>query len=147
MFRTNIVRLAAFFLLFAQVLSAQVSPFEVKSGTPLRKTLLNTIRTPTEAEMGQKVEFMVNGIMAKGKWAFAYGQLQQPGGKALDTALFTDKDYREMAAEGLFDNNFQALLQQKKGKWVIVKRALGCTDVCWLDWKGVKGVPEDIFPQ
>jgi hypothetical protein len=133
--------------LFAGVLAAQVSPFEVKPGNPLRKTILNTIRTPTEAELGQKVEFMVSLIQAKGNWAFAYGQLQQPGGQAIDYSLFKDKDLAEQAAGGLFDNNFQALLQKKKGKWVIVERALGCTDVCWANWFEVKGVPREIFPQ
>ena len=147
MFNFKQAGLSACFLLLSQLLSAQVSPNEVGPGTALRKTLLNTIRTPTEAELGQKVEFMVDAVLAKGNWAFASGQLQQPGGKALDIALFKDKDYREMAKEGLFDRNFQALLQKKQGKWVIVKRALGCTDVCWLDWKSIKGVPEDIFPQ
>lgn len=143
------IRISALFalLLLGHTLVAQVSPYEVKSGNPLRKTLLNTIRTPTEAELGQKVEFVVNTIQAKGNWAFAYGQLQQPGGKTPDAALFKDKGYKEQAAEGLFDNNFQALLQKKKGQWVIVKRALGCTDVCWADWLGLKGVPADIFPQ
>jgi hypothetical protein len=146
MFHTRISALFAL-LLLGHTLLAQVSPNEVKSGNPLRKTLLNTIRTPTETELGQKVEFVVSTIQAKGNWAFAYGQLQQPGGKALDATFFTDKGYKEQAAEGLFDHNFQALLQKKKGRWVIVERALGCTDVCWANWLGRKGVPADIFPQ
>lgn len=73
----------ALFLLLNNATFAQVSPNEVKPGNPLRKTILNTIRTPTEAELGQKVEFMVNTAMSKGNWAFVYGQLQQPGGKTL----------------------------------------------------------------
>jgi hypothetical protein len=128
-------------------LHAQVSPHEVKVGNPLRKTILNTIRTPTEVELGQKVEFVVSTMLAKGNWAFVHGMLQQPGGAQVDAAKFVDKGYAEAAKEGLFDHNFQALLQKKKGKWVIVERALGCTDVCWSAWMEKKGVPREVFPQ
>jgi hypothetical protein len=138
---------AALLIGCATMAQAQESKHEVKVGNPLRKTILNTIRTPTEAELGQKVEFVVSSMMSKGNWAFVYGMLQQPGGKEVDTSKFADKGYAEAAKEGLFDHNFQALLQKKKGKWVIVERALGCTDVCWAGWWEKKGVPRDIFPQ
>ncbi len=128
-------------------LHAQVNPHEVKVGNPLRKTILNTIRTPTEAELGQKVEFLVSTMLSKGNWAFVHGMLQQPGGAQLETKKFSDKDYAQLASEGLFDHNFQALLQKKKGKWTIVERALGCTDVCWANWLEKKGVPKEVFPQ
>ena len=133
---------------FCQMLNAQESPYVIKKGSPLRKTLLNVVRTPTSAELGQNIEFVVNTAMSKGDWAFVQGQLQQPGGKALDKTKFVDKDYLEQGKEGLFDDNFQAVLQKKKGNWVIVKRALGCTDVCWGDWiNTVKGADKAIFPQ
>jgi hypothetical protein len=138
---------AALLFGWATMAQAQVNPHEVKVGNPLRKTILNTIRTPTEAELGQKVEFMVSMMAAKGNWAFVYGMLQQPGGTQVDASKFVDKGYTEAAKEGLFDHNFQALLQKKKGKWVIVERALGCTDLCWAGWWDKKGVPREIFPQ
>jgi hypothetical protein len=135
-------------LCLIHVVNAQVSPYEIKKGNPLRKTLLDVVRTPTSAELGQNVEFVVNTLLSKGDWAFVQGQLQQTGGKALDKTKFVDKDYLERGKEGLFDDNFQAVLQKKKGKWVIVKRALGCTDVCWGDWVNtVKGADKAIFPQ
>lgn len=137
--------IAACFAAFT--VQAQVNPHEVKVGNPLRKAILNTIRTPTEAELGQKVEFVVSAMLAKGNWAFVHGMLQQPGGAGVDPKKFTDKGYAEAAQEGLFDHNFQALLQKRKGKWVVVERALGCTDVCWAEWLDKKGVPKEIFPQ
>jgi hypothetical protein len=138
----------SFCFFFINGLMAQVSPYEVQANNPLRKTILSTIRTPTTAELGQKIEFVVDIMMSKGNWTFVSGQLQQVGGKALDKTKFVDKNYLKRGKEGLFDNNFQALLQKKKGKWVIVKRELGCTDVCWLAWRNsVKGVEDAIFPQ
>jgi hypothetical protein len=125
---------------------AQNSVYEVKTGNPLRKTILDVVRKPTAAELGQPIEFIVNGIYAKGNWAFVYGQLQQPGGTALDHSKFADKGYAEQSKLELFDNNFQALLLKKKGKWTIAERALGCTDVCWLEWTDRKDVPQEIFP-
>lgn len=133
--------------LFCTGLSAQTpSPHDIKPGNPIRKTLLDVVRKPTVAELGQNVEFVVSTMRVKGNWAFVYGQLQQPGGQALDHSKFKDKGYREMSEGGIFDNNFQAVLQKQKGKWVIVKRALGCTDVCWLEWLDLKGAPKEIFP-
>lgn len=128
------------------VLSAQTSPYDVKVGNPLRKIILNTIRTPSEAELGQKVEFLVSNLRAKGNWVFINGMLQQPGGAAIDLNKMVDSGYLEAAQAGVFDHNFQALLQKKKGKWVILERALGCTDVCWLAWMEKKGVPKSVFP-
>lgn len=125
---------------------SQTSIYEVQTSNPLRKTILDVVRKPTAAELGQPIEFIVNGIYAKGNWAFVYGQLQQPGGKALDHSKFADKDYVEQSKAELFDNNFQALLLKKKGKWTIAERALGCTDVCWLEWADRKDVPQEIFP-
>lgn len=134
-------------LFITATLTAQVSPYEVKSGTALRKTILNSIRTPTEAELGQKVEFVVSAIMSKGNWAFANGSMQQPGGKELDFSKIQDKDLKMQIEEGMFDNNFQAVLRKKGKTWVVVERAIGCTDVCWLAWKDLKGVPAEIFPE
>lgn len=142
------VGILALFLTLTTATFAQVSPYEIKKGDPLRKTILDIIRTPTSAELGQKIEFVVSSMMVKGDWALTYGMLQQPAAKPLDKAKFVDKGYKEASKEGLFDDNFQALLQKKNGKWVIVKRALGCTDVCWLGWRDeVKGVEKAIFPQ
>jgi hypothetical protein len=134
-------------MLLATFVFAQESRYEIKVGNPLRKTVLDVIRQPTEAELGQKVEFVVSVMLSKGDWAFAHGQLQQKGGAKLDYTKFTDKATREQANEGLFDDNFQALLRRKNGKWTIVKRALGCTDVCWSDWGQTKGVPREVIPQ
>ena len=135
-------------LLLTTFMTAQMSPYAIKKGNPLRKTILDSIRTPTSAELGQKIEFVVGAMLVKGDWAFVNGMLQQSGGKPLDKTKFVDKNYRELSAGGLFDDNFQAILQKKKGKWVIIKRALGCTDVCWLEWRGkIKGIEDDIFPQ
>jgi hypothetical protein len=135
-----------FIFLSAHVV-AQVSPYEVKAGSPLRKVILNVVRTPTESELGQKILFNNVFMSVSGNWAFVNGMLQQPNGKDPDPSKFKDKVYRENAEGGLFDNNFQAVLQKKKGKWTIVKRALGCTDVCWLEWRQKGGIPDALFPQ
>lgn len=103
-------------LCLIHVVNAQVSPYEIKKGNPLRKTLLDVVRTPTSAELGQKVEFVVSTLLSKGDWAFVQGQLQQSGGKALDKTKFVDKDYLERGREGIFDDNFQAVLQTSNFK-------------------------------
>jgi hypothetical protein len=124
----------------------KTSPYEVKVGNPLRKTLLDVIRKPTTADLGQNVEFVVSAIRTKGAWAFAHGMIQQPGGKPLDRKQFVEKSAILMANDGVFDDNFQAVLQLKQGKWIVTKYALGCTDVCWLEWLDLKGIPKEIFP-
>ena len=138
----------SFFLFGKNLLFAQVSPYEVKVGNPLRKTILEVLRTPINKELGQKVEFVVNVMMQKGNWAFAYGMMQQTGGKPLDRSKFVDKEDKESAEAQIWDDNFQAVLKKKNGKWEIVQRSLGCTDVCWAGWwNEIKGAPRDIFPQ
>lgn len=148
MLRSKKIFILNFCLFLTYSLMSQVSPYEIKKGNPLRKTILSTIRTPTSAELGQEIEFVIETMMSKGNWAFVNGQMQQSGGKALDKTKFVNKEYQNLSKEGLFDNNFQALLQKKNDKWIIVKRELGCTDVCWLAWQtSVKGVDKAIFPQ
>jgi hypothetical protein len=122
------------------------SPYDVKVGNPLRKTLLDVIRKPTMADLGQNVEFVVSTIRTKGTWAFAHGMIQQPGGKPVDRKKFVEKSVILMANDEIFDDNFQAVLQLKQGKWGITKYALGCTDVCWLEWLELQGIPKEIFP-
>ncbi len=45
----------------------------------------------------------------------------------------------------LFDDNFFGLLRKQRGKWRVVTHALGCTDVCYLDWWQMHKAPRDIF--
>lgn len=110
------------------------------TGSAERKEILNVVRVPTERDLKQKVSFVVDQLNIKGQWAFASGQLQTPSGERVKlngTAYEGEEDF--------FDNNFFALLKKTRGKWRVVEHALGCTDVCYLEWPARFKAPKEIF--
>jgi len=44
------------------------------------------------------------------------------------------------------DSDVQALFKKTGGKWKIVTKAIGCTDVCYVDWWRRYKAPKAIFP-
>jgi hypothetical protein len=105
-----------------------------------RAAILNAMRAPVEKDLKQKIAFVVSRISVKNGWAFVSGEPQTPSGKR--------PSLKGTAWEGepdMFDNNFFALLRKRGGKWRVVTHALGCTDVCYLDWDKTYKAPREIF--
>jgi len=136
-----------FIALFIAALSA-VSSFAQSVHTPEkgsaeRKAIMDALRIPVEKELKQKIIFSVDHFSVLGNWAFLSGEPQnESGGKP----NYRKTKYWEAIDAGAFDNNFFALLKKTGGKWKVTTYAIGCTDVCYLDWWKQYKAPKAIFP-
>jgi hypothetical protein len=124
----------------ATAISAQ-AVYTPESGSAERKAILAALRVPIERDFKQKIVFVVDTFNSNGSWAYIGGYPQKPGGGNPDLAGTKFAEH-----EGAYDNNFFGLLRKTGGKWRVVKYAVGCTDVCWLDWVGRHRAPRSIFP-
>lgn len=114
-----------------------------EKGSAERTAIVNALRVPVEKELRQKIQFSIQTIKVQGNWAFINGEPQSASGGEPDYKI---TKYADALEEGIFDNNFQALLKKTKGKWKVVEFAIGCTDVCWLGWDEMYKAPKVIFP-
>ena len=54
--------------------------------------------------------------------------------------------YAQAAGYGAQSDGISALLKRSGNSWVIVTKAIGCTDVCYVDWWKKYKAPKAIFP-
>lgn len=113
-----------------------------EKGSAERREILDALRGPIEKELNQKVIFVVNTFNVKGTWAFVSGEPQSEEGGRPD---YTGTIYQEAAESDAFDDNFFALLRKTSGGWKLVTKAIGCTDVCYLEWWTDYKAPKAIF--
>lgn len=105
------------------------SYFEPKRGTALRSALMDAIRPHIEWELGQPVEFVVNGLRASGNYALAFLAPQRPGGIKIDI-LKTPGFQRGSLEPNYMDGTGVTVLYEKKREtWVAVHHSIGATDV------------------
>lgn len=128
-------------VLFAGATSAQ-KVYTPAKGSAERTAIFNVLRVPVEKKLKQKIQFTVQTFNVQGSWAFVYGTLQNPSGGAPN---FKVTEYQEAINEGMFDNNYEALLKKSGGKWRVVTYLIGCTDVCWEPWAEDYRAPKAIF--
>lgn len=102
--------------------------------------MLDALRVPVERDLKQKIVFVTSHFKVQGNWAFVSGEPTTPDGRRPDLSKTAWKD-----AEDLFDDNFFGLLKKTGGKWKVIKYALGCTDVCYVDWWKEARAPKAIF--
>ena len=141
MFRKTIVFLT---LITTVVLSASAQTlYTPEKGSPERKAILDALRVPVERELKQPVVFAANHFNVQGNWAFVDGRLQTPDGKEPN---FRITKYADAIKYGAFDNNVFGLAKRTGGAWKVVTWAIGCTDVCYLDWWQRYRAPKAIFP-
>jgi hypothetical protein len=114
-----------------------------EKGSPERKAILDTLRAPVEVKLKQKVAFNTDAFNSNGTWAFVNGSLQDSKGSKLN---YSKTVYAQAEKEGMFDDNFQALLKKTGGKWKVVKYMIGCTDVCYATWWKDYRAPKAVFP-
>ena len=119
------------------------SVYTPEKGSAERTAIFNTLRVPVEKNLKQKIQFNAPTFNVQGNWAFISGDLQNPSGGKPD---YKNTEYQEAINEGMFDNNFQALLRKQNGKWRVVTFLIGCTDVCWTPWADDYKAPKAIFP-
>lgn len=129
-------------LILAGAAFAQVA-YTPEKGSPERKAILDALRIPVERELKQKIVFNIDNFKVLGNWAFVSGDPQTSEGGRPD---YRDTPYQEAVDSDMFDNNFFALLKRTGGKWRVVTRAIGCTDVCYAGWWKDHKAPKAIFP-
>jgi hypothetical protein len=88
-----------------------------------RRTILDTLRLPVEAKLGQKVEFVVTTLRKERAWVFVQAEPRRPGGKAIDGRRFFGSDWDNM--DGLTTT---AILRRSGRRWHIVDLRIGATD-------------------
>src|SRR5215471_16782802 len=118
-------------LLFVTNTFSQDAAYTPKQGSAERNAIMDALRKPVEAKLKQKVVFAVSHLKVQDGWAFLYGTPQQPGGKPIDYSI---TPFKQEYKEGVFDNNFSALLHKKDDEWLVVALNIGATDVVWEDW-------------
>ena len=119
------------------------TPHEPEKGSAERRAILDSLRIPVERDLKQKIVFAADHFKVSGNWAFVSGAPQTPAGGRPN---YTNTKYRDAFESDAFDHNFFALLNRIRGKWKVVRYAIGCTDVCYLDWPANARAPKAIFP-
>ena len=110
-------------------------------GSAERKAILASLRVPVERDLKQRIVCVADDFKVQGNWAFVGGRpTTTEGGKP------NLKGTAWQGSEDLFDDNFFGLLRKRAGKWRVVAYALGCTDVCYVDWWRRHKAPKAIFP-
>ena len=123
--------------------SALSQVHEPEKGSAERKAILDALRIPVERDLKQRVAFSADHFKVSGNWAFVSGSPQTPAGGRPD---YSTTIFAAAVESGAFDNNFFGLLKRSAGKWKTVAVAIGCTDVCFLDWPQKYRAPKAVFP-
>ncbi len=90
---------------------AKVPAHEPKAGTPERKAIMDAMRVPVSAEVGQEVVF-TGGVRVSGSWARFSGHVDPEGGKPKNETVAADLEL-----------DFFALLQKDgKGGWKVLHK-------------------------
>lgn len=135
--------IATLVLAVAGCIPAVAQVYTPEKGSAERTEILNTLRVPVENDYKQKIVFSVDTLRVRGQWAFLNGAAQTADGGQPDLA---GTKFAELQENGVYDNNFQALLRRTGKKWKVVKYQVSCTDVCYLDWWKRYRAPKMIFP-
>jgi hypothetical protein len=133
----RISQMAIFLTLLSCVATAQQT---LEKGSAERKAILDALRPRVEKDLKQPITFVVNHLKMQGTWAFVSGAPQTPTGGRPSL-----KGTAWQGSEDTFDDNFFALMRKAGGKWRVVAHALGCTDVCYLDWPRRYNAPRAVF--
>jgi hypothetical protein len=112
-------------------------------GSVERSALLETLRTPVETELKQSIVFVINEMNVQGQWAFVDGRLRTGDGKI---PVWKITPYAQAAKYGAQSDGISALLKRSGSGWRVVTKAIGCTDVCYVDWWKRYKAPKAIFP-
>ena len=129
-------------LIFAFPVFTQTA-YTPEKGTAERAVILNALRVPVEKELKQKIQFALTNFKVQGNWAYLDGAPQNASGGRPN---YKNTESHSAIDAQMFDNNFFALLKKTGGKWRVVKYQIGCTDVCYLEWRAQYKAPKAIFP-
>lgn len=129
-------------VVFAVSTAVAQKTYTPEKNSPERAAIFAALRAPVSKELKQSVSFLANDFKIQGNWAFINGQAQNPKGSKINWKI---TDYQDIAGSDAFDDNLFALLKKTGGKWRVATYAIGCTDVCYLDWGKQYKAPGEIF--
>lgn len=141
MLKKTLFSLLMIFALSAISLAQKV--YTPEKGSAERTAILAALRVPIEKELKQKIQFSVQEFKSNGTWAFLSGEPQDMNGGKPN---YKGTPYQKAIDADMFDNNFFALLKKTGGKWKVITQAIGCTDVCYVDWWKKYKAPKAVFP-
>lgn len=112
------------------------------AGSSERKAVMDALRGPARQDLNQPVIFKVGQLKVAGDWAFARVVPLQPNGKPID---YSKTKYREVAEQGVFDAEGEALLKRTNGGWSVVEWRFGATDTEVDLWREKYQLPKGLF--
>lgn len=135
----RMIRTAVATLALLGTLTTAYAVDAIGRSNPLRKVLLDSMRPRIEADLGVKVQFVVDTLQVEGEWAFMAGSVQNTDGSPID---FSRTPYAEAEAEGMFDGpTVRAIMLQQGQRWIVQAYSIGATDVVEAGWPSEYGVP------
>jgi len=126
---------------FASPFARAGSIISPKRGSPLRKQLLDTIRTRVESDVRQPVLFVVTSMNVMGNWAYLAVDPVDLKGRPINIKTTKYANDAEMM-DGL---TTYSLLKYKNGRWNEISFFTGPTDVSQLIWIDQYGISKKLM--
>jgi hypothetical protein len=122
-----------------------------KSGSELRKEILEAVRAPAEKYFGEHVLFTVEELRVADGFAFLHGRATQPNGKPIDYAQAPQykadpQARKDLKRTGVLYGGVTALLKMKNKRWIVLEVTYDTGDVDWLEYNQKHGAPNSILP-
>lgn len=122
---------------------AQTRPTTPKPGSAERKAITEALRVPVQKALKKPVLFKIDHLKVQNGWAFLTGVPLQASGRPMD---YRGTPYQNAIDNDVFDDWVCALLRREKGRWRVVRYAIGATDVAWEPWARDYKAPRALFP-
>lgn len=106
-----------------------------------RAAILDAARAPVSEALRKPVLFRVRQLLCEGDWAFLLADMEERGGAPLD---YRDTPMSGPAAQGYLSRRYAALLRRTAGRWIVIEKAIGPSDVAWAGWAKRHGAPDAI---
>jgi hypothetical protein len=137
------INLALLLLLMSTAFVFSQAVIHPGKGSSERAAILDGLRPTVETKLKQKIVFLINEINQQGNWVFVDGRLRTPDGEVPN---WKNTPYAEAAKYGAQSDGLSALMRRSGSRWSIITYAIGCTDVCYVDWWRRFKAPKAIFP-
>jgi hypothetical protein len=135
--------LAALAALGALIFCGSATGAPLPFGDPVRKELMNVVRTRVERTLRTKVIFEVHDANRVGDWAFMTAEPKNPNGSAIH---YERTPVAKEWKAGVFGGIVVALYKKQGSRWTLRRYNFGASDVEWLDWGKQTGAPKSVFP-
>jgi hypothetical protein len=104
-------------------------------------TLGDLLDAAVSTDLGQPARAEIGSTRRAEGWIFVCGQPRQPDGTPID---YTTTTLRQLAAEGLVDDYFCALVADSGGELQLRELVVGSTDSPVVDWIETYRLPRSL---